>query len=511
MSQTSKSPHQAGGPSPRPVNNRWQIRLVITVPALLVLFILVYGLVSYSAFTSYWDKLLMAGVGEIAGRLLRVHMITMVALAVLAALMGLALSYTILRPIQAITQAAEMVARGQLDKYATSMPAARELGDLSRTFNSMIDTLNRSITERNRALMEGIPLGIITVDLNGHITAINPTAIDILKLDGDWTQGLTLDAIAQEQPVAAQPLLDFLEQARRGETIDTSEVTLIGGDGEAGLIISAFYMREAGQSPYGIVFNLRDSALIRDLSAHFNRTDQLAMLGTFTFGLAHELRNPLGAIKGLSQLLLMDRRLPSDTSQYLTRMVHEVDRVDTLLQELFDLSHQPAALVNQVDLAHALAEANRLARHGLPAEKVDSVQMEHHFEPMPPLPAQADRLAQAFSKIIINAYEATPPGGRITLGARHIAQNGQLQWEVRIHNTGSTIDPSQRNKIFEPFQTSKDRSSGLGLTIANQIISQNGGLLKLETGADEVTFIATFTAHHPILSQPSNPPEGSPA
>ena len=473
-------------------DSRWQLRLVISVPALLILVILVYGLVSYFSFLAHWDELERVGAGAVAGVLLRTQMIAMIILVIVAMLVGLGLCYSILRPIRKLVETARLVAGGRLDQRVPQLPAARELDDLSRSFNAMIDNLNRSISERNRCLMEGIPIGVMTTDLDGRVGAISPLAADMLGIAADQLVGHRIAELREILLKPSQVLVEtLLSLAKDGQPQSSVEITLNNPNGEQRLTVSSSVLRDSSEQVYGLVFSFRETTRIQGLSM-LSRTDQLAALGTFTLGLAHELRNPLGAIKGLSQLLLLEAGLPPRAGDFLVRMTQEVDRVDAFLRQLFELSEQPIACLMPTSLANVLQKANELARQEAAQEKVNAINLECILEPMPLLMLEGDRLIIAFAKIIQNAYEAAPLGGTITLWARREQNGGAPAYIVEIRNSGSTIEPENRKKIFDPFFTTKDKVTGLGLTIANQIIIQNGGRLDLAVQADEVSFVTVF-------------------
>lgn len=495
--------HTGARTAPAVASDRhWQIRLAITIPVVLMLFTIIFGLVSYLAFSKHWDELQAAGAYTVASELLRTHLITMIVLTVIAGLMGVVLSISILRPVRAIERVAEQVALGNLAEYAPAMPAAPELEGLSRSFNTMLDHLNDSIRERDRRLMEGIPLGILITDLNGVITAASPSAVDMLGLPDERLIGSLLSEMLPLLPTASRPLAaDMLEMLERKRPLTAHEIKLpplLDGHapgGERAIQMAAAWLRDPAQTPTGVLFSFRDASPLHMLSEHLGRTDRLAALGTFCLGLAHELRNPLGAIKGLSQLLQLERELPENTQLYLQRMVHEIDRVDAFVRQLLALADQPSTL-QPTDVTLVLDEAIALARqeimHAGKEQKLAEVRLERLIDPLPPLMLEGARLAQAFARILQNAWEFTPAGGTITLAAAPAWDGGVGRCEVRIHNTGSAVAAHMMEKIFEPFVTTRDRATGLGLTIANQIIAQNGGTLGVHNEADGVSFVATF-------------------
>lgn len=475
-----------------------QLRLVISIPAVLILVTLIYGLVSYLSFSLFWDDLERAGAGEIARRLLRIHMETLIFLAAAATAAGLVLSTTILRPIRALLEATRNIAHGRLDQHAPRIPSAPELDDLSTSFNAMVDNINLSITQRNRRLMEGLPIGVMSTDITGRISAASPLACQILGLSEQRLLGMRLGELEGVAPQPSHILVEFLlSQIHADATRASAEVTMNDAGGEKTLTVSSTTLKSDEGRAYGYMFSFREVARRRDLSAQLSRADQLAALGTFTLGLAHELRNPLGAIKGFSQLILMERDLPRRTADFLGRMVLEVDRVDGLVRQLFDLSEQPLACRVPTRLDQALAHALEAARLESGPERVAAVTLQLDLHPLTPLLLEQERLVQAFTLLIQNAYDFTPAGGTITLRTSTCERAVLPAWRVEVRNTGSEILPEHHKAIFEPFFTTRDKATGLGLTIANQIIAQNGGHLDAAMDGAETVFTATFENARP--------------
>ena len=439
-------------------DNRLQLRLVISIPAMLILVALAYGVVSQLSFSIFWDDLERAGAGEIARSLLYIHMNALILLAFASAAAGLILSKTILRPIQALLEATRQVAGGNLDLHASQIPSARELNDLSYSFNHMLDNINQSITARNRRLLEGMPIGVMMTGADGRIGAISPLACQILGLPAEQAIGVRIGELMIAAPQPAHVLLEYL-LSRIQDCPDqaTAEATLNDALGGKSLTVSSTQLSGGDGAPFGFMFSFRETTRMRNLSEQLSRSDQLAALGTFTLGLAHELRNPLGAIKGFSQLLLLERDLAPRVADYLGRMVQEVDRVDGLVCQLFDLSEQPLACRAPADLSAILETAAEMARAAADPEKARRIHLKLDLAPLPPLLLECDRLAQALGKIAQNAYEFTPDGGTITLRTRYEIRPGGPVWRAEVRNTGSTLAPEDAKRIFEPFFTTRDK------------------------------------------------------
>ncbi len=472
---------------------RGYLRLAISIPAILTLAILAYGVTSLLLIEGQWDALDKAGAGLIAADLLRGHLYAMLILTVCAVAAGLGLAFDILRPIRAVRETARKVAAGELDLRAPRLTSAPELGDLSRSFNSMIEFVNSSIEERNRYLIEGIVTGILTADRVGRVTAINSTGSKILGIEGSEIAGKTVSELRDALPSRLHPFWDYLEESLREErTRMPVEIEFSDAREKKSLLAAMSFLRDTAGHPSGIMVNFRDAAEIRSLNEQLSKTDRLAALGTFTMGLAHELRNPLGSIKGVVQLLKLDSSVPSSSREYLDRIVREVDRLDRFVRELLDLSSPsilPPEPTQLSDVLRAAALAARDSSEGFAEKRIELIE---DYADASPVLIEPERLRRAFFNIIRNACEATPAGGKITLRTSARTEGANRYAIAQIQNTGSTIRPEDRPKIFEPFFTTKDKGTGLGLTMAHQIIAQQHGTLDVTVGDNEVAFIAQF-------------------
>lgn len=469
------------------------LRLVISVPALLVLFTLGFGLISYLLITSKWDELEVHGQGNVAVDLLQGHLIAMMALTLLSIGAGLGIVYSILKPLRAIEATARGIIEGRLDQRAPNIRSANEIGSLSSSFNSMIDFLNSCIEDRNRYMVEGIMTGLLLVDLEGRIKALNATGARLLGLDPTRAIGLTLRELPREAPESGGDFWNDVERTLRGDLSRmTDEVILNSAVGGISLMVALSVLRDSRRAPFGLMLNFRDAAEMRNLNEQLGKADQLAALGTFTMGLAHELRNPLGSIKGMIQLLAMESPQTVEAKEIIERVVREVNRLDRFVRELLDFSHEAPAPPGELDLAELLRRSLAQVEGDFDPEVVAGLSVIQEIQPLPRVVGEPDRLVQAFSNILRNAFEAARPGSELAVRASVEPGSEGEQVVVRFHNTGSTIKANDLGKIFDPFFSTKERGTGLGLAIAYQILTQNGARMDVEVGADEVEFSVRF-------------------
>lgn len=490
------------------------LRLIISVPALLVLITLSFGLFSYLFITSRWEAFEAGGMDSVAAELLAGHLIAMIVVVILSAIGGLGIVYTILRPIRALEATARRISEGRLDQRAPTFRSGDELGSLSRSFNSMIDFLNDCIEDRNRYMVEGIMTGLLLVDLDGRIKALNATGGRLLGLDSAWAIGRRLRELPPASAAAGRTFWDEIEETMQGDLSRLTDETIFNASvGNAQLLVAISVLRDSRQQPFGLMLNFRDAVEMRLLNEQLSKADQLAALGTFTMGLAHELRNPLGSIKGMIQLLALETPKQGESREIIDRVVREVNRLDLFVRELLDFSHDAPAPPRELDLAEVIRASLAQARAQFEVEGDATISVVEDFPALPRLVGEPERLVQAFSNILRNAFESARPGSRITVSAALQGTADRPEIIVHLHNTGSTIKANDQDKIFDPFFSTKERGNGLGLAIAYQILTQNGASVALEVGPDEVDFILTFPVKTPgaIVSADSRTPAAATA
>lgn len=491
-------------------SDRVHLRLAISIPILLVLFILGYGVISFELFSRKWAEFERVGAELIAAELLRGHLISMLLLSVVAVVAGITLAYTILRPVRIVEETAKKISQGNLSQRAPTLAMAGELGALSRSFNGMIDFLNQSIEQRDRFILQGVENGLLTVSLDGAITGLNAKGAEILGLESSVAIGQRVSDLRRGRSLSHQP---FWERVAALLTMDLGDIQhwdddslLDSGAEQLGLLISTSVMRGPKGRPTGLMINFRDPAETDNLNAQLSKTDQLAAMGTFTMGLAHELRNPLGSIKGLAQLLDMELGESEEAKDIIARIVREVDRVDAFVRELNDYSSQSGETVSAVDingLLHQSLESVRDQYAGDPGKQFEIVE---DYGAASTVRCEPQRIVQAFLNILRNAYEEAPSGSRLELKSRSRTEGDKSFVDVSIRNTGSTIKGEHWDHIFDPFFSTKKTGSGLGLAIVYQILTQNGATVDFTSGPDDVTFEIVFDAaqHTAVAGEEKN-------
>jgi two-component system sensor histidine kinase AtoS len=403
-------------------------------------------------------------------------------------LVGLATAQQIISPIRRLLALSERVAQGNLEVPRTVPTASDEVAVLHSSFNRMVESLNSYFSSRNRLIVESFSGGLITTDINGSIVAINSAAEKMLSLSASHAVGRPVEEVLHRPDLA--PLVQLLQRSLLQQSPVQRQDMIVGlPENEYYITAQASPMRDQQGRVHGLVLNLRDRREFQRFMEEMSRADRLATLGTFSAGLAHEIRNPLGAIKGTAQLLAEVTRDRPDLQNYVDIIVKEANRLNQLVREVQEYSQPVTKVLELLDLNEVLREVVVMARnHTSRAERVEI--LEDHGR-IPKISGSRDRLIQALLNVVVNALQATPAGGRVTVVTRHTPTQ-DYPVVLRIHNTGSNIPPEVMPRIFEPFFTTKSAGSGLGLAIAHQVVSHHGGRMDVANEPDGVAFTMRF-------------------
>ena len=228
--------------------------------------------------------------------------------------------------------------------------------------------------------------------------------------------------------------------------------------------------------------------------------DRLAALGEMSAGLAHEIRNPLGAIKGAAQLLIGPdgRPLPpsAESSEFIDIILEEVDRLNNVVSRFLDYARADRGdghRAQPVDVNHVVKKVVALLASSPEAKGIDL--RARYDEQLPKVIADPEALVQVFLNLGLNAVQAMPDGGSLEIltTRRRRSRLGYGQFaEVRLRDTGHGIAADKLPKLFIPFYTTKARGTGLGLAIAQRIVSQSGGTIEVRSTPDAGSTFSVF-------------------
>jgi signal transduction histidine kinase len=259
---------------------------------------------------------------------------------------------------------------------------------------------------------------------------------------------------------------------------------------------------QAGELDRRIILKTHDE--IRDLASAFNsmlerlknsesqlvEREKMAAIGTIATGMAHEIRNPLSSIRMTVQLMLRkaeDEKLKSD----LEMILREIERLSYTLSELLIFAKPPKPSRTPIDLRTLIRETIAVLR---PQLEHHDIEVEEDFESAPPeVEVDNNHIRQVVMNLVINAIEAMPEGGKITVALT--GENGSVI--LRVHNTGKPIPAKLGDRIFDAFFSTKAGGSGLGLAVTKIIIDGHGGEISYTSGKQGTEFRITLPLNAP--------------
>jgi two-component system, NtrC family, sensor histidine kinase HydH len=216
------------------------------------------------------------------------------------------------------------------------------------------------------------------------------------------------------------------------------------------------------------------------------RSERLAALGQLTAGLAHELRNPLGTMKTSAELLGRQVGAENEIAREMAGYIAtEVDRTNSLITRFLDFARPQRLTLQTGDLSALLDHViERFEREKSGAAR--SVSVFKNFSPdIPPVAFDTQLLEGALLNLVVNAAQASPPDGVVTVKTRRVETNTGPAVEVAVIDRGCGIDPKNVESIFNPFFTTKPDGVGLGLAIVSKIIDDHGGRIAVESTPGE--------------------------
>jgi len=226
------------------------------------------------------------------------------------------------------------------------------------------------------------------------------------------------------------------------------------------------------------------------------RSDRLAALGQLSAGLAHELRNPLGTIKASAEMLSRNVAAENEVAREMAGFIaSEVDRTNSLVTRFLQFARPLELRLDNADLAHMLDRAIAAVEREAP-----QIAIYRNYAPeIPPFPFDAELLERVFFNLVLNAAQATAPGGAVTVKTR--AAGGTV--EISVIDRGAGIDAQHLDGIFNPFFTTKPQGVGLGLAIVSKIVDEHGGKIAVESEPGKGSIFRVLLPMERAAPQPS--------
>jgi PAS domain S-box-containing protein len=363
----------------------------------------------------------------------------------------------------------------------------------------------RDITEEVELLAEmrllhlalaSLSQGVSITDEDGRVIFVNRAYQDMLGLEGEAGAQAYLDELLRDPEAAAE------DEAIRGAVREAGEWSGLvwrtrADDGRRvplDMFVGEVYGPGGRRCHFCIVQDAGER-LARD--RHLRRTERLAGLGTLVGGVAHELNNPLTAIKGFSSMMLMDVRGEADR-EALEVMKREADRAAQIVANLRRLARD----TQEDEIPRGPVDLNEVIGHVLQVRAytlgTHNIEFDADLDPdLPPVSADRGQMEQVLLNLVVNAEQALAgrPGPRITLTTRATERGAALA----VSDNGHGIPEDQVERIFDPFYTTKapGEGTGLGLSLVHGIVADHGGRVHVDSVVGEGT---TFRIDFPAAS-----------
>jgi two-component system sensor histidine kinase PilS (NtrC family) len=328
----------------------------------------------------------------------------------------------------------------------------------------------RALHER---IVESIRSGLVTTDLEGHIYTFNAAAEEI-------TGYKQMDVRGQDASIFFGEIKEIIASSLDIHSTQASprfEADCLTADGlrlRLGFTISPLFS-EAGDTT-GTVITFQDLTQIRALEETSRRQDRLAAIGRMAASIAHEIRNPLAAMRGSIQMLRADMAGDSSQTELMEIILRESDRLNRIISDFLSYARPRSIIQTSVNVGELLQQTFMLLRHS--AEISPGHSIEEQVPANPALVnADSEQLQQVFWNLSRNALQAMPAGG--TLRAT-VHENSNERMRITFSDTGRGMAPEQVEHLFEPF-SSTTGGTGLGLSIVYQIIRDHGGTINVRS------------------------------
>src|SRR5262245_44201379 len=406
-----------------------------------------------------------------------------------AAVGGLAVGLRLAGRIRGIVKKAE--ALSPPPRSDSPQKVTDELGALDAAMGRLTLSVDQFV--RDSDILSRLPEGMLLLLPTDELLSFNTTAEILLGISLERFRGVPILSPAGVFPLGKgnEALAQLLcDQAVRPHPSQMSEVAATTAIGQELLLEITIQSREWGADSKAVVMLFRDASEKQRIREEIRRADQLAFLGGMAARVAHEIRTPLSTIRGLLELLEVDLPATEARTAYMARILQAVDRQDKLVENLLTLSNpepeswQAASMSTLIDDVVAM----------LPRDARLMV-VHEPGGPLKPVWGDSFRLSEVFANLIQNALQATPPDGTVEV---RVGAVGDETVRVAVRNTGSGIPAELRERIFQPFFTTKSKGTGLGLAIAREVVDAHRGHIAVASdGVSETTFTVELPTRAP--------------
>ena len=352
----------------------------------------------------------------------------------------------------------------------------------------------RALHER---IVESIRSGVVTTDLQGRIYTFNAAAEEITGYKATDVRGHDASMFFGDM---SRQIVDPMNAAATGKVSPRFQADCLTPNGLAlrlGFTIAPLFAE--GKETSGMVITFQDLTDIRALEETSRRQDRMAAVGRMAASIAHEIRNPLAAMRGSIQMLRSEMDGDTEQAQLMEIIMRESDRLNKIVADYLNYARPRPAELKNVDVSALVGETFKLLRNS--DEIVDGHKLEEDLPSRPAIVSgDPEQLKQVCWNIARNALKAMPDGGVFRVSLEPIDGN---RLRLSFSDSGCGMTPEQVEHLFEPF-TSTTGGTGLGLSIVYQIIRDHSGTINVRSREGKGTTITDRVGNRPRLKDSSD-------
>jgi len=399
-----------------------------------------------------------------------------------------------LAPLKSITAQLDRISKGEFDEKP--LESGDEFGQVSTKISKIgmqlrgVREIFSTLRENLDQVLGGLDDGLLLFSLDGRAVMVSPAVERFLAMPSDHLLGRRAEDIFPPD----HPVREVIK-LRDGEfePVEAAEAVLAGPDSPARRVGVTVQVIAEGETRMGALVTFTDLESRERISTQLQVSERLANLGRITAGVAHEVKNPLNSMRlwleNLKASLPEGENMPQQAVRVLD---NEIDRLDTVVKRFLDFTRPPAMHQEETSLKDLLEDVLAV---GKPQMDRANVKVEAHFvNEVPPVLVDRQLLKQALMNLFLNAVEAMPGGGRLTVSLERRSETASIE----IQDTGRGIPPEHTQRVFQLFFTTRPGGSGIGLATAFRTVQFLNGSIDFKS---EVGRGTTFRIELPLARQ----------
>lgn len=345
-----------------------------------------------------------------------------------------------------------------------------------RGLQEQVHHLDRELAEKNRdlalttdylsSLLESVSDGVIAINPEGVVTRFNRAAAQILGHAREEVEGRSFIEVFGREFAAPGLPSAMLLRAKSGRITPISERDSTVSD--------------ASGRQWGQVKTFQDLSEVTALREQIRQLDRLAAIGEMAATVAHEIRNPLGGIRGFASFLAQDLAESDPNRRWVDKILAGAASLDKIVTELLEYTRPVSLTLRPAPCAEIVASALAFLTY-----EPDRIQIESAVPPQLNVLADPGMMRQVFLNILLNAVQSIEGMGQIVIQT----QDGGNQVQLTVRDTGCGMTPEQLEKLCSPFFTTKEKGTGLGMALCQKIIDGHGGRLSAESEPGQGTTV----------------------